>query len=268
MTAPQLPTNYNGSSPVDFVLRSGMNIPVADTAAWRPFSERNVNALISALNASALANELRAWMTFANLSIFTPFSLNGFNRSRHARLSWRTPAPAGAMEFPPVESIATVAMPGGYGDYESRLRFTIDVVISFKEHFGRSTPDREWKLSIQDLYRILGTLAATVADLTVAEQLGNIAGVDPLVVPPPRVLHLVTGPAITDLLNLDGLTLIPDAGRSHGAHLIADPSIDLRDPYERQTQIDNWLQQIALDAGILGMEELLEEYVSRSDLSV
>jgi hypothetical protein len=45
-----------------------------------------------------------------------------------------------------------------------------------------------------------------------------------------------------------------------GPVLRADPSIDLADDDERQGQLDSWLQQIALDARLQGMEGLLARY--------
>ena len=64
----------------------------------------------------------------------------------------------------------------------------------------------------------------------------------------------------TELLHLDRLTVIPDAGPSHGANLLANPTLDLTMPKERESQVDDWLQQIAMDSGISGMEELLVAY--------
>lgn len=51
-----------------------------------------------------------------------------------------------------------------------------------------------------------------------------------------------------------------EAGTSNGANLIADPALDLRDPAERREQVDSWLVQLGLDAGLLGMEGLLGQY--------
>jgi Helix-turn-helix domain len=56
------------------------------------------------------------------------------------------------------------------------------------------------------------------------------------------------------------VTPVEDAGTSHRANLIADPALDLRDTSERQEQVNSWLLQAGLDAGLLGMERLLGEY--------
>jgi hypothetical protein len=36
--------------------------------------------------------------------------------------------------------------------------------------------------------------------------------------------------------------------------------LDLAEPQERKLQLDDWVQQIALDAGLSGMEHLLAAY--------
>jgi hypothetical protein len=61
-------------------------------------------------------------------------------------------------------------------------------------------------------------------------------------------------------LDLDGLAPIEGAGPSHGAQVLAIPGLDLANPAERQMQLDDRLQQIALDAGLRGMESLLTAY--------
>jgi len=46
---------------------------------------------------------------------------------------------------------------------------------------------------------------------------------------------------------------------SHGAHMLADPALDLSEPGERARQADRWLIQMAADAGLTGMEQLVSE---------
>jgi hypothetical protein len=40
--------------------------------------------------------------------------------------------------------------------------------------------------------------------------------------------------------------------------LLADPAVDLSDDHDRSEQVRRWLIQIALDAGLTGMERILE----------
>ena len=58
----------------------------------------------------------------------------------------------------------------------------------------------------------------------------GFAGIDPVIMPPPANLDFITGPAVGDLLYADGLAQIPDAGASHGANLLANPTLDLAEP--------------------------------------
>jgi hypothetical protein len=92
-------------------------------------------------------------------------------------------------------------------------------------------------LPVPDLYTTLNALLASLTDRAV-----------------------VTGPAVSDLLYPEGLAQIPDAGPSHGANLLANPALDLAEQNERRIQVDDWLQQIGLDAGLNGMEKLLDAY--------
>jgi len=56
------------------------------------------------------------------------------------------------------------------------------------------------------------------------------------------------------------LVPIADTGHSYGAHMQADPALDLSDPAERAEQLDLWLSQMAIDAGLLGMDELVSKW--------
>jgi hypothetical protein len=108
------------------------------------------------------------------------------------------------------------------------------------------------------LAELLDAVVATLAGLEVVSPLADLAQIDPVAVPQPRVLHFVTERPVPDVLETTGLRPIPDAGVSRGAHLLADPALDLSDPTDRQEQVGAWLVQLALDAGLLGMEQLLE----------
>lgn len=101
-------------------------------------------------------------------------------------------------------------------------------------------------------------MASSLVDDEVTKALAALAGVDPLVVPQPLGLDFISSTDVPDLLAGNGLTPMPDAGTSRGANLLADPGIDQRDPAERRALINSWLQQISLDAGLLGMEQALE----------
>jgi hypothetical protein len=114
-------------------------------------------------------------------------------------------------------------------------------------------------------YELIDSLVATLTSDSVVTPLAQMAGVDVVAVPQPRVLHVVTQRAITEILQINGLREIPEAGDSRGAHLLGDPVLDLGDPDDRRTQVRRWMSQIALDAGLLGMEQLLVQLDAQHD---
>ena len=44
----------------------------------------------------------------------------------------------------------------------------------------------------------------------------------------------------------------------------ANPALDLRVVAERQDQVDGWLRQLGLDAGLTGMEDWNESYRAKT----
>jgi len=79
LQAPTLPTASDGSSTVDFVLRSGMWVPVGESASWRPSSERVVDTLAAALDNSPLAARMLKWAGDFGGGGLNPFRRSGFN---------------------------------------------------------------------------------------------------------------------------------------------------------------------------------------------
>ena len=45
--------------------------------------------------------------------------------------------------------------------------------------------------------------------------------------------------------------------------MLADPALDLSTPADRAEQADRWLSQIGSDAGLLGMENLIDQMRGR-----
>jgi len=115
-----------------------------------------------------------------------------------------------------------------------------------------------WRVPPLQLGELIGAILATLTGQDVVAPLADLSGIDPLAVPQPRVMHMVTGRPVTEVVDTTGLKLIPDAGDSRGAHLLADPALDLSDDHDRREQVRRWLIQIALDAGLTGMERILE----------
>ncbi|MFF0143335.1 helix-turn-helix domain-containing protein [Streptomyces sp. NPDC005227] len=247
-----LPTDDQGRPSADFLVRTGMFVPVDVSATWRPLSERGVQAFADALNNSPLHVDLFRWCASIGEGGMNPFHRSGFNRARKVRLLWQG-GPVGAPAFP-VEAVARIDLPDAYGTPVSHLQVSLQVVARFQHTFGRTVP-----LSIARLHELIDALTATLVDDKVTGALAALAGVDPLVLPQPLGLDFLSSTAMPDLLAGNGLTLVADAGTSRGANLLADPGVDQRDPVERRALIDSWLQQISLDSGLLGMEKVLEQ---------
>ncbi|GGX82033.1 AlbA family DNA-binding domain-containing protein [Streptomyces fructofermentans] len=252
-----LPMDGQGRPSADFLVRTGMFVPVDASATWRPLSERGVQAFADALNNSPLHRDLFQWCASIGEGGMNPFHRSGFNRARKVRLLWQG-GPDGAPVFP-LEAVARIDLPDAYGTPVSHLQVSLQVVARFQHTFGRTVP-----LSIARLHELIDALTATLVDAQVTEALAALAGVDPLVLPQPLGLDFLSSTDMPDLLAGNGLTLVADAGTSRGANLLADPGVDQRDPAERRELIDSWLQQISLDSGLLGMEKVLEQLRSTS----
>lgn len=146
------------------------------------------------------------------------------------------------------------------------LNVEIDVVVqrsALTERIREQSPGSQlipphaWRITAKQLGGLIDALLAALASSDIRGPLADLAGIDPIAVPQPRVMHLVTARPITDVLDTAGLRLIPNAGTSKGAHLLADPARDLADEGDRRDQVTAWLTQIALDAGLWGMEQHL-----------
>jgi hypothetical protein len=248
----ELPYDDQGEQTADFLVRTGMFVPVDASATWRPLSERGVKAFADALNDSPLHHVLFHWCASIGEGAMSPFHRSGFNRARKVRLLWQG-GPGGTPVFP-LEAVARMDLPDAYGAPVSHLQVSLEVVARFRhaDLANKST------LSISRLHELVDALVASLVDDDVTKALAALAGADPLVMPQPLGLDFLSSTDTPDLLAGNGLTLVPDAGTSRGANLLADPGIDQRDPAERRSLIDSWLHQISLDAGLLGMEQILE----------
>ena len=272
--APSVPldtTDKDGdpATTTDLVVRSGLDFPVSREAKWRPLSEMTVAAFTNALSRSPLTDAMVSLALDGAANGGTDgFRPRGLNRSRTVTLQWWG-APGG--NWPdnkpkPVEATARLNMPGSYGQVMQNLRVEIDVVVRrsviaqmVREQSTASDPlpSSAWRVTVQQLTELIDGMLATLSSTAVVARLADLAGISAIAVPQPRVLHLVTARPITDVLNAAGLRTIPDAGESRGASLVADPARDLAQDTDRREQVMAWLTQIALDAGLLGMEELL-----------
>ena len=259
---PTLPTKTDGSADADFILRSGYWLPLSETAGWRPLPERGVDLLRDALNRSTIGRVLSSWAARLHISGLILFDRQGLNRARRARLVWQTVLPA--WDFRPVEAIAVLDLPEPLGAAATSMSFTVDFVMRMSAYYEGAkakgwpmiTP---WRVTAADLVEMTDGLLGGLVDREVVQVLSDIAGIDAVVVPQPPGMDLLTGQSVSDLLSMEGLSAIPDAGTSHGANLVTDPTLDLSSADDRQIQVDAWVQQIALDAGLRGMERVLAD---------
>jgi hypothetical protein len=267
---PDLPHGADGKpdSTVDFIIKSGLECPVTREAKWRPLSEKAAAKFTRALDDSPLAQVMTS-LALADVPTGggSSFSPQGLNRSRTVTLKWWC-TPAGWPNDRPkaVEATARLGVPGSYGDFAQNLRVEVDVIVrrGTPIECAESQSDEQrpslprWRVTAEQLVQITNAMLATLTSKAVVGPLAELAGVDVLAVPQPRVMHMVTGRPVTEVLDTAGLRSIPDAGTSGGAHLLADPALDLTDDEERHQQVVAWVTQIALDAGLLGMEQLLQ----------
>jgi hypothetical protein len=122
------------------------------------------------------------------------------------------------------------------------LAFTITVTSRLTAFFGVAYPPPppsigRRRLDVAEWAALLDSVAGTLVDDEVTSPLADIAGVEAIEIRQPGVLHVVSGPPITDLLPQQ-LSAIPGTGVSHGAHMLADPALDLSDAAERASQVD------------------------------
>lgn len=255
--SPQIPQDNDGSATADFVLRTGINVPIGEAAAWRPLSERTLATLTKALNDSALPGALLG-ICHGAVDGFHHFRRAGHNRSRRARLAWHTGSkePAGF----PVEAVVTVVLPDAYVANHGVAQVQIDV-ISRLHRFAAAFGDHKFSYvyPVPDLCGLLEGILATVVDPSVVAALADLADVEEVLVAQPQQLHLVAGDAVSALLHPEGLAPVPgDSGGSHGGIFMANPALDLRVESECREQVDNWMRQLGLDAGLSGMEALID----------
>jgi hypothetical protein len=258
--APQMPSGRDGlpDATADFVVLSGSRVAPGPAAPGRPLSERAIGALCAALDKSTLTD------TLVVLSGLTRAGVDGFRRqgrpntSGTATLAWRI-----AGEMSPFEVTVRIEAPGQYGhSHVQTLNVTVQVSsrLSAWIHSGRAPvlppPGTRRRLEAAEWASLLDSVIASLTSKPVVSAIADLADVDPILVPPPCTLHLVSDKEIAGFLPPQ-LLPIPDAAGSRGAHLRADPALKLTDPDDRAQQVRRWLCQISADAGLGGMERLV-----------
>lgn len=259
LPVPQLASAHSRMDAL-FILRSGLRSPVGPAAAWQPLSERAVRHLGDALEESQLTQTLRGWSRDVGMTEASrPFHRRGLNRARRVRL-----ARSGLSDL--VDVVLVLELPETYGAPVSELTLTLDIVAATElreqTSWVSSNSDADhgsWRLSVLRLRSLVTVLLAVLVDPNVVNAVAGIAGVDPVVPPQPTSLAFRSKPDVKDLLETEGLTSMIDRGSSHGADAVSNPAYDLRERRDLDAQVDDWLAQIGLDAGLLGMERLLDQ---------
>ncbi|MBE1537064.1 AlbA family DNA-binding domain-containing protein [Actinomadura algeriensis] len=239
----------------DLVIRTGLDIAIDPRARWRPLREDDVDQLAEALNQSALHDEL-VHLTGPH-RIIEPFHRRGHNQSHAVRLHWRGFIKAQPKKIEAIEAILSADIPGGYGQTASRLLVHLDVLTRFEATSILSKAETDWRMTAIKLGRLIEAMIGSLVNQSVVGSLANLAHIHALAVPQPRVFHIRSVGPIAETIDLDSLERIPGANTSYGAHLLADPAFDLADAGDRHAQVKTWLVQTAMDAGLLGMEQLL-----------
>ncbi|GLW74972.1 hypothetical protein Kpho02_72690 [Kitasatospora phosalacinea] len=259
LMVPRLEVRGDGKASEDFILRTGINLPMGEAGSWRPLSEQGVSALAKALNNSPLPHALLALMQ--RDGGFNGFHRLGHNRARTARLVWRINSDSPVEH--PVEAVATVKLPEVYGTTSTAPMATVTIDVHARIRlFAASLKHMAWPFLYQVpvLADLFDGLVRTLVDDAVVTELARLADIDASLVAQPRELHLVADGPVADLLDPEGLQQIPDSGGSHGGIFRANPALDLRVVQERQEQVDDWIRQLGLDAGLAGMEAVVERY--------
>jgi hypothetical protein len=265
--APHMPSGKGGlpDDQVDMMLRTGLRVLPGPSCPGRPLSERAISELATALDKSPIAEALFSLTGLVSTGIYGTHRRGRPNTSGTATLVWQI---ADGL-VPPFEMTVRVEAPGQYGhSHIQTLNVTIEITSRLTA--WRSTPTSSLPpppgmlryLEAPEWAALLDAMMATLTDPRVVAAIADLADVDPMLVPPPRVLHLVSNREIAGFLPPQ-LRPIPDASGSHGAHLQADPSLSLADSVDRARQVTRWLCQIAADAGLTGMESLVTQ-LSRS----
>ncbi|MFD8621409.1 helix-turn-helix domain-containing protein [Streptomyces sp. NPDC059513] len=258
--SPNLGRDVEGKATADFILRTGINIPMGEAGAWRPLSEKTVVALAQALNGSAFPAALHNLGSGA-IDYTTGFRPLGHNRARKARLVWQaTGRPAEKTHL--IEAVVSVELPEIYGVAASAAAsVTIDVIARVCRYAeGRGNAGWKHRYAVPDLAVLFDGLLKTAVDPKVVAEIARIADIDTALVAQPRELHLVADRQVKELLHSGGLQEIPDAGASAGGVFRSNPALNLRSATDRQEQVDDWLRQLGLDAGLTGMESLVEGF--------
>ena len=267
--APQVPVGPEGAPDpaIDIVLKTGLRVTPGPACPGRPLSEAGIAELAAALDNSPLGATLFMVTGLTSAGLYNTQRRGRPNTSGTATLVWQI----ASGEIPPFQMTTRVVAPGQYGhSHIQTLDVSIEIVsrLSSWLHSADSPPlpppGTLRRLELGEWAALLDAMMATLTDPRIVAAIADLADVDPILVPPPRVLHVVSGHEIAGFL--PPLQPIADATGSRGAHLRADPALTMADPGDRALQVARWLCQIVADAGLTGMERLTQLHLPGAQL--
>lgn len=269
--APQIPTSPDGTADpsIDMVLKTGLSVTPGPACPGRPLSENVIANLCAALDKSPLAETLFMLTGLHTAGLYNTGRRGRPNTSGTATLTWQV----ADRVVPPFEITARIDAPGQYGhSHIQKLTVSLEITsrLSAFAHSPNSPqpppPTSTRPLQTSEWAALLHAMMATLTSPPIVAAIADLADVDPIVVPPPQIVHIVSREEVTRLLPPQ-LWQIPGATGSHAAHLRANPAVSLTDPVDRARQVVRWLCQIAADAGLSGMERLTQTELPAPELA-
>jgi hypothetical protein len=259
--APQIPSGHDGlpDHQVDMMLKTGLRVPPGPACPGRPLSERAIDELAAALDKSPLAELLFGLTGLRDAGLYPTHRRGRPNTSGTATLVWKI----ASGQVTPAEMTMRVEAPGQYGhSHIQTLNISVEITSRLTAWLSSTDsplllpPGTLRRLEVPEWAALLSAMMATLTAPRVIAAIADLADVDPILVPAPRILHLISSREIAGYLPPQ-LRPVPEATGSQGAHLQADPALNLSDPEDRAQQVTRWLRQIAADAGLTGMENLV-----------
>jgi hypothetical protein len=259
--APQIPSGPDGmpDRAIDMILRSGISATPGPACPGRPLSETVIANLAAFLDKSPLERTLFSLTGLSSAGVYNTHRRGRPNTSGTATLVWQI----ASGEIPPFQIVLRVVAPYQYGhSHIQTLNVSIEIISRLTAWQSSPAaplllpPGTLRRLEVSEWTALLDAIMATFTDLAFTAAVADLADIDPILVPPPRNLHVVSSQEIAGFL--PPLQQIPGAKGSQGAHLRADPALTLADSGHRAAQAIRWLRQIAADAGLAGMERLTQ----------
>ena len=137
---------------------------------------------------------------------------------------------ASSGDIPPTEMTIRIEAPGQYGhSHVQALTISIEVTSRLTawrdaQPVQRYPPGALRHLELNEWAALLDAALTTLTQQRLVAAVADLADVEPVLVPPPRILHLVSSREIAGFLPQQ-LQPIPGAAGSRGAHVQANPAL-------------------------------------------